>query len=268
MNDLFHLLGIEGLKPALGALLLPPVPLLVLLLVSVRLMARRRVLGWLGVLLACFGLWAMCTTAAGDALMHALLTTPRALDSARIAQLKQAPRTAIVVLGAGRTLLAPEYGGPTLKPLTIERLRYGLWLARQTDLPVAYSGGVGYGSEPGPSEAEVAARVAKHDFGLALRWTEGLSRDTNENAIRTLALLAPLGIERIVLVTHGFHMQRALANFERAQHASQHRITIVPAPMGLRADGPITFGDWLPSREGFALTYLALHEWVGRMMGA
>jgi len=268
MNNIFHLLGIEGFKPALSALLLPPVPLLLLLLVSVRLMSRRRLLGWFGVLLTCFGLWTMCTTAAGDFLMRALLTTPRALDTAQIGDLRRAPRTAIVVLGAGRTLLAPEYGAATLKPLTVERLRYGLWLARRTDLPVAYSGGLGYGSEPGPSEAEVAARVAEQEFGLALRWTEGLSRDTHENAIRTLALLAPQGIERIVLVTHGFHMQRALANFERAQQASRHHIDIVPAPMGLRADSAITFADWIPSREGFALTHLALHEWLGRMLGA
>ena len=152
--------------------------------------------------------------------------------------------------------------------MTIERLRYGLWLARQTALPVAYSGGLGHGSEPGPSEAEVAARVAEHEFGLALRWTEGLSRDTNENAIRTLALLAPQGIEHIVLVTHGFHMQRAMAAFARAKIGSNAHITLRPAPMGLRADSPISFSDWMPSRSGFTLTHLALHEWLGRMMGA
>lgn len=268
MNNLFHLLGIEDLKPALGALLLPPVPLLLLVLMSARLMPRRRLLAWCGLLVACLGLWTMCTTAVGDALMQALLTTPPALSSTQISQLKRAPKTAIVVLGAGRTLLAPEYGEATLKPMTVERLRYGLWLARQTALPVAYSGGLGYGNEPGPSEAEVAARVAKQEFGQSLRWTEERSRDTQENAIYTLALLAPQGIEHIVLVTHGFHMQRALADFERAKQASKVHITIQPAPMDLRADRPLDLGDWIPSREGFTRTHLALHEWLGRMMGA
>ena len=115
------------------------------------------------------------------------------------------------------------------------------------------------------------------------KWSQSLAVQAEAGVLQSLGLLTahvvviindnlftvkPLRIERIVLVTHGFHMQRALANFERAQQASQHRITIVPAPMGLRADGPTTLGDWLPSLEGFALTYLALHEWLGRMMGA
>lgn len=268
MNSLFHLLGIEGLKSTLGTLLLPPVPLIALVLVSARLMARTRWLAWCGIFIACAGLWATCTTVFSDALMRVLLTAPQALSVSQIGALKHAPKTAIVVLGAGRTLLAPEYAAATLKPMTVERLRYGIWLARQTGLPLAYSGGVGYGAEPGPSEAEVAARVAAQEFGLALRWTEALSRDTNENAIRTLALLAPQGIEHIVLVTHDFHMPRALANFERAQRDAQVRIEIQPAPMGIRADGPTTLGEWLPSRTGFMLTHLVLHEWLGRLMGA
>lgn len=268
MNSLFHMLGIEGLKSFFGTLLLPPVPLIVMVLVSARLMARARWLAWCSLLLACVGLWTTCTTALGDALMRSLLTVPPALSASQVDALKHAPNTAIVVLGAGRTLLAPEYGEATLKPMTVERLRYGIWLARQTGLPLAYSGGVGYGAEPGPSEAEVAARVASQEFGLALRWTEDLSRDTNENAIRTLALLAPQGIEHIVLVTHDFHMPRALANFEHAQRGSRARIQIQAAPMGIRADGPNTFGDWLPSRSGFMLTHLVLHEWFGRLMGA
>ena len=45
---------------------------------------------------------------------------------------------------------------------------------------------------------------------------------------------------------------------------------LVPAPVGLRPDlGPdLSLGDYLPSAEGFALTRLALHEWLGRLAGA
>ena len=42
------------------------------------------------------------------------------------------------------------------------------------------------------------------------------SRDTRENAARTLALLKPAGIDHIVLVTHGYHMPRALRAFTRS----------------------------------------------------
>jgi hypothetical protein len=70
------------------------------------------------------------------------------LSSEQIAELKKSPRTAIVVLGGGRRLLAPEYGVATLTPRSIERLRYGVWLARETGLPLAFSGGVGHGAKP------------------------------------------------------------------------------------------------------------------------
>ena len=270
MNDLLVRLGVEAWKPLLSVLVLPPVPLLLLVLWGAWRLARRRAAGWAAVWLGLAALWATCTPALGDALINALTTPPPALTAAERAALVGAPHTAIVVLGAGRKLLAPEYAAADLKPLTLERLRYGLWLARQTRLPVAYSGGLGYGSPAGPSEAAVAGQIAQRDFGQTLRWAEARSRDTNENAQYTVALLHADGIRQIVLVTHDFHQRRALAAFERAMRASGVAIRLVPAPVGLRPDlGPdVSPGDYLPSAEGFALTRLALHEWLGRLAGA
>jgi uncharacterized SAM-binding protein YcdF (DUF218 family) len=268
LNDLLLTLGIENWKPTLAALLLPPVPFILLVLVGARLMFRRRLTAWSLVLLGSAGLWLSCTIGAGTALTQWLLQPPRALTASEVGDLKKSPKTAIVVLGAGRLLLAPEYGVSSLKPMTIERLRYGAWLARETGLPLAYSGGVGHGAPAGPSEAEIAARVAEREFNRPLRWQEGSSRDTRENAIQTLALLQPQGIERIVLVTHGFHMARALRNFERASaKPGTAQIRVQPAPMGLQT-GRLQAIDWLPSLEGFQQTRLALHEWVGLLTGA
>jgi uncharacterized SAM-binding protein YcdF (DUF218 family) len=268
VNDLFVFLGIESWKGTLGALLLPPLPFLALILVGARLMYRRRLLAWSLLLAGVLGVWLSTTTAVGTAMTNALLMPPHALSPSEIEELKKAPKTAIVVLGGGRILLAPEYGMSGLKPFTMERLSYGLWLARQTSLPVAFSGGVGFGAEPGPTEAEVAARVAERDFGHPLRWQESLSRDTNENAYRSLALLSEQGIEHIVLVTHGFHMRRALADFERAKQRSGITMEITAAPMGLQAGGPMRLSDWLPSDAGFQSVRIALHEWIGRLAGA
>jgi len=268
MNDIVVMLGIESWKGTLGSLVLPPVPFILMILVGARLMYRSRALAWGLLLLGCFGTWVMCTTAVGGMLTNGLLMPPRALGPSEIAELKRAPKTAIVVLGAGRYLLAPEYGVSNLKPITIERLRYALWLGRETGLPVAYSGGVGHGSDPGPSEAEIAARIAEHEFGHPLRWTEGLSRDTNENAYRSLTLMHEQGIERIVLVTHGFHMRRALGAFERAKQRSGTPMVMVAAPMGMDPAGPMRAGDWLPTMAGFSQTRIALHEWLGRLLGA
>lgn len=266
MNDIFLTLGIEGWKPVLSTLVLPPVPLLVLILVGARLMFRRRMLAWLLVLLGVLGVWFSCTTALSQGLRLWLMQPQPVLIESQIAELKRAPKTAIVVLGGGRRLLAPEYGVSTLHERGIERLRYGVWLAKETSLPLAFSGGVGLGADPGPSEAEIAARIADRELGRPLRWTEGESRDTRENALKSVALLEAQGIEQIVLVTHGYHMQRALRNFERA--SAGKKMKIVAAPMGMPAAGRLRASDWLPTASGFEGTRLVLHEWLGRLMGA
>lgn len=270
MNEILVFLGIESWKPVIAGLVMPPVPLLVLVLVGARLIPARRGLGWTCVLLAVAGLWGSCTTAVGEALLRVLIHPPPALQASDIAALKRtaSPRTSIVVLGGGRELQAPEYGASTLSRLTVERLRYGLWLARETGLQVGFSGGVGHAAEPGPSEADLARRIAERDFGRRLSWTEGQSRDTNENALLTMAAIEPMQIERLVVVTHGFHMPRALRAFERAASHRGRRIEIVPAPLGMGAFTPPHADGWLPSTAGFELTRLALHEWLGRLAGA
>lgn len=265
MNELFLTLGIESWKPALSGLLLPPIPFLLLVLVGARLMFSRRLIAWLLVLLGVAGVWLSTTGAAAHGLRLWLMPPVRALSASDIAELKRAPKTAIVVLGGGRRSLAPEYGVSTLKPRTVERLRYGLYLARETGLPVAFSGGVGFGATPGPSEAEIAGRIAERDFGRPLRWLESESRDTHENALRTVALLQPQGIERIVLVTSGLHMARAKLNFQRA---AAGRIQIVPAPMDLPASNRIRAADFLPGLDGYEDVRITLHEWLGRIAGA
>lgn len=266
MNEIALHLGIEGWKPALTTLLLPPVPMLVLVLVGARLMFTRRWLAWLLMLLGVVSLWLACTGAVSQALVRWLTAPPPALTETTLNELKRAPKTAIVVLGGGRRAYAPEYGMSTLHPRTVERLRYGLWVARETNLPVAFSGGVGHGALQGSSEAEIAARVAEREFGRPLRWTEAESRDTRENALRSVALLRAQGIERIVLVTHDFHMRRSLLNFERA--ASGSRMALVPAPLGLPNPGPMLAIDWLPQAQYLQQTNYAIHEWLGRLAGA
>lgn len=266
MNELFLTLGLETWKPLLTALAMPPVPFLVLVLVGARLIHRRRPLGWWLLLLSCLALWMSCTIAMSQFLMRNLMRPQPPLVASQIAELRKSPKTAIVVLGGGRVLLAPEYGVSSLKPRTLERLRYGIWLSRETGLPLAFSGGVGHGAEVGASEAEVAARVAEREFQRPLRWTESQSRDTRENALRTIALLQPLGIEKIVLVTHDYHIRRSVANFERA--AERSRISIVAAPLGQRASIPLRVSDWIPSIEGYEENWVVLREYAGRLMGA
>jgi uncharacterized SAM-binding protein YcdF (DUF218 family) len=266
MNEIFLALGVESWKPILTTLVLPPVPMLVLVLLGARLMFSRRLLAWLLVLLGTLGIWFSCTTALAQGLQLWLLKPVPALTEGRVAELKKAPRTVIVVLGGGRRSYAPEYGLSTLNERSLDRLRYGVWLSRETGQPLAFSGGLGHGAEPGPSEAEIAARVAEREFGRALKYLESESRDTRENAIKTVELLAPAGVEQIVLVTHDYHMTRAMRNFERA--IGTRKITLLAAPLGLPASGALRASDWLPTAYGFEKNRLVLHEWLGRLMGA
>ena len=268
MNGLLLALGIEGWKPTLTALVLPPVPLLLLVLAGAWLLTRRRVLGSLLLALGCAGLWLMGTEAAAMAIERSVLKPPPALSASAIAALRRAPKTAIVVLGGGRVMLALEYGVSSLKPRSIDRLRYGIHLGRETGLPVVFSGGVGYGAQPGLSEAEIAARIAEREFGFKLRWLETESRDTRENALRSVALLRQQGIEHIVLVTQAYHMPRALKHFENAAAAAGPALRLTPAPMDKTPDGHLQVTDWLPSLQGYENTRLNLHEWLGWLLGA
>ncbi|MFL6664946.1 MAG: YdcF family protein, partial [Rhizobacter sp.] len=65
MNSLFILLGIESWKPVLVALLLPPVPFLIAILVGARLVLPRRGWGWGVIVLSVLGLWLTSTYAMG-----------------------------------------------------------------------------------------------------------------------------------------------------------------------------------------------------------
>lgn len=263
LNELLANWNLSGLKPVITALVLPPVPLLVLMLAGGAALRRRPALGWAALMIGAAGIWLSCTTAVGAALERRLVQPP--LDRQRIQQLaRDGPAgTAIVVLGGGREGHAPEYGTASLSRKSIERLRYGLWLSRETGIPAAFSGGTGHAQLGGAAEAEIAARIAARDFGRPLKWTETESRDTHENALRTVALLRAAGVQRIVLVTHGWHMRRSLQEFERAIERQRAPMTVVPAPMGLAVDDSRSLLRWLPSGDGFGLTRDSLREWLG-----
>ncbi|HUO39769.1 MAG TPA: YdcF family protein, partial [Mycobacterium sp.] len=255
------------------ALLLPPVPWLLVILAGARMMYWRRTLSWLVILLGTAGLWLCCTLGVGYWLEQTALKPPASLSNERIAEIKKLAATApskvaIVVLGGGREPMAPEYGVSNLKDTSLQRLHYGVWLARQTGAPLMYSGGVGHGESIGPSEAEAAARIAERDYGKPLTWSEGESRDTRENAARSVAMLKAVGITDLVLVTHGYHMPRAVRAFQLEAQRAETPMRVWAAPMGLAPPGEHPALRWLPSNEGFRRVRLVLHELAGLLFGA
>ena len=269
MNALAFELGIESWKSVIAALLLPPVPLLLLLLFGAALLWARRAIGWLLILMGVAGLWLCSCAGVGQLLSTIALKPPPPLQPDRIAALKRDPQArrnvAIVVLGGGREAYAPEYGVSNLNAWSLERLRYGIWLGRETGAPVAFSGGVGWMQKEGMSEAQIASRIAAAEFARPLRWVEEESRDTRENAGRVLPILLRDGVNEVIVVTHAWHMPRALRAF---QEAAQGRVKVTAAPMALAplVDQPLLM--WLPSAEGHAHVRQVLRECIGLLAGS
>jgi uncharacterized SAM-binding protein YcdF (DUF218 family) len=117
--------------------------------------------------------------------------------------------------------------------------------------------------------------IASKEFGCPVRWRESGSRDTRENARRTVALLAPQGIRTLVLVTHGWHMPRALREFRAAaaQAAASApaadgaaSLRIVAAPMGLAGLQLAPPLAWMPTGDGYERVRQVLREALGLLL--
>ena len=159
---------------------------------------------------------------------------------------------AIVVLSAA-TATTAEFGDIVVTGMALERLRYAVWLQRRVDRPILLTG---------ISSAEMAAALDRW-FGAEARWVENESRNTHQHAVRCAGLLHDAGIDRVYLVTHTWHMPRAVAAFRQIDG-----LEIVPAPLGVYAGDRRRWYDprWLmPSAVHLHASALALHEWLGRL---
>lgn len=188
-----------------------------------------------------------------EAFLPLLQTSPALSDR----DIKTGGGEAIVVLGAGRRKDSPEYGGDTVSQLALERLRYGAHLQRLSGLPLILSGGATASEEGRTPEAALMKQAAENDFGIHVAAIEAQSRTTLENAINTAGLLRERHIQRVYLVTHAWHMPRALWAFQRAG------IDVIPAPTGFETREDPRWRAWLPSSRALYKLNLALHEIVG-----
>lgn len=243
------------LKPVLTALAIPPGGPLLLALFGILLAWRRR---GPGLAIAALGIaLAFLLSTNGFALWLARQLMPQ-VAPASIAQVRQAQ--AIVVLGGGVQPQAPEYGQPQPGPHTLQRLRYGAWLARQTGKPLGFAGGVGWAAAAQTASEGAVARRVLAEYGLDARWIDERSRDTAENAAHMADLLLPAGMRHVALVTDAAHMPRAAAAFRAAG------FEVLPAP----TDFPTAYSrpllEWLPSGVGIETNRTLLREWLGRVV--
>ena len=122
-------------------------------------------------------------------------------------------------------------------------------LHRLTGLPVLASGGDG--------EAAAIKNHLEKSLETPVKWTEGNSLNTEQNARFSANILATAQVRKIILVTHAMHMRRAQAMFV------DQGLEVFPAPTDFSGWPELQWRDLLPSSEGRKLARSALHEVLG-----
>ena len=166
---------------------------------------------------------------------------------------------AIILLGGGRAYSGKEYGWPDApSEASITRLSYAAWLHRKTGLPLLLTGGSKHGEAL--SEAQLMQQLLEESYGIKAQWLEERSHNTHENALFSAELLQEQGINQVILVSHAWHLARAVPAFER------QGLEILPAP--LQFTTPPTSGliGWIPRAYHLNKSSQALHEYLGRVV--
>ncbi|MBI5890231.1 MAG: YdcF family protein [Nitrosomonadales bacterium] len=233
----------------LGALLLPPLNLLLLAVLGLWLWNRRPLAARLLLGTSICLLWLLSTPFIAEALLHGWEGDPYVTDT------RKPLADAIVVLGGGTYFHAPEYGGDTVGFATLERLRFAAKLHRETGKPVLVTGGAPQGNST--SEAEQMKQVLAQEFSVPVQWAEGASNNTLENARLSRKLLMQAGISRIYLVTQAWHMPRAVQAFQTAG------FQVVPAPTGYTTRYRTDLSAFVPNAYALLQSRIFMHELVG-----
>jgi uncharacterized SAM-binding protein YcdF (DUF218 family) len=229
-------------------LVMPPTGFVVLILIGLLLGARRRLgrrLTWISLIaLILFGM-PVVSYSMLLALESGLPVTPP----------PDHPPQAIVVLGAEVIRTHQEKLGIRPGLLTLDRLRTAAALHRRTGLPILVTGGT---TQPDtPAVGLVMEQSLKDDFQAPPRWVESKSIDTWENARFSADILRAEGITSVYVVTHSWHMRRAVLAFQGTG------LTVTAAPTSF--DDPLgpDLDDFLPRASGWQTGYFAIHEWIG-----
>lgn len=236
--------------------LLPPGCFILLLFLALFLRKRFPKFSALCLLSAIASLWVMSMPIVTEKLGQHIENQPP-LAQAQWPLLKQ-QADAIIILGAGREVESPAWGNTDQVSLhASQRVRFAAHIAKSSGLPILTTGGMHYGSKP-PSEAKLMADMLKTDFDLDTQWLEEKSTTTWENAQMSAQILRPQGINRIVLVTQAWHMQRARWCFEA------QGFEVIPAPAGFYGVANMRpAGGYLPEAQAFWQNSQLINEWIG-----
>jgi uncharacterized SAM-binding protein YcdF (DUF218 family) len=196
----------------------------------------------------------------------------RSLEWRYLPQAEVPQAQAIVVLGGGT--LSAQYPRQTVEvDQAGDRLIYAAQLYHQgkADRLLLSGGRIDWISSGAPPAEDMAVLLEMLGVPRQAMWLESESRNTYENALNARLFLAPLGIQRILLVTSASHMPRSVALFEK------QGFQVIPAP----TDFSVTQAGWenlksgglgaqlyslMPSAENLSLTTRMLKEYVGMLV--
>ena len=235
---------------ALSSFLLPPTSLIALTLLGVLMLKRRRLAGVTLIVCSQVLLLALSMPVVANALVRLLEPPPVLIEQIKRAQ-------AIVVLGGGRNLGSPEWGGETVNDYTLRRTRYGARLARETGLPVYVSGGKPTGGQL--AEGTLMRELMAREFNEPVKWVDAAAETTREQALIVAQDLKAQQIGRIALVTDAVHMPRAQRAFELAG------LAVIAAPTGYTAQRPLAPYQLIPGPAALLHSHVALREWASQL---
>ncbi|OOZ42776.1 YdcF family protein [Solemya elarraichensis gill symbiont] len=232
---------------ALETLFLPPSGLITLGIIGVLFGFTRSGRQLLGISML---LLYLMSTSYVSAWMNSRLTHQYPAADPALLKSDNAPQ-ALVVLGGGYYGESVEYGNTAIGPFFAERIRYAAWLAKQSELPVIVSSG--------KADAPAAVRILTEEYGVENVSHENKSWTTDDNARYLRQLLKEQEIGKIGVITHAWHMPRAMWSLE------SHKIDATALPMGLLASMPELgdYNSWLPSMSALVRSRNVMHEFFG-----
>ncbi|AFU18377.1 MULTISPECIES: YdcF family protein [Actinobacillus] len=238
------------LTKLLTSIILPPFSIALLWILS--LILARFHYKKLSRFLAAFGiivLYLISTPLVATKLSDSLVTNDNlTLDDYRSAQ-------AIVVLSGGMRDSQELFGNIATGDSTLDRMRYGAFLTKETSLPILVTGS----SPNGNSEAAMMAKEFEQFFQVKAKWLEEKAKTTKENAQFSREMLAKEGINKIVLVTNQWHMKRAKMLFEK------QGFEVLPASTGagVTPEDYYNYFYYLPQAGALSSVMISLKEWMG-----
>jgi uncharacterized SAM-binding protein YcdF (DUF218 family) len=253
----------------IAQLLMPPGIWLLLILLTLFLLKKRELLQKALIVVSVLMIWITSTNYFAVQLTQAWGSITAWAEPLNIKEIdakqhsEQHPQQAIVILGSGRrggAIEYPQYQNQDIGVGAMERLRYGVTLAKATHLPMLITGGAPDAlSRNELTEADLSQKILQNEFQTQARWIENRSTTTEENAAFSAKLLKQDGVTRIYLVTHFWHMPRAKAVFEK------HSLKVTVAPMGFYQRNQFHPLDFYPSSAGIERTRSIWSEALGQI---